>query len=196
MIPTASMRAMAGSLKEAMEARPNGKWESKLPWYTTAMGGLGGALAAQKLLPEKYQALGQLGGALLGTGIGLHGGEASGRKIDERKARAAAKTAEEGPSVVGTLGKSLLGLGVGAGAGYGAMELADHVMRRGGTGPGIPATGAARWIPAASAALGAASPILYQQTLQKLREAHLAKKGGGYDGKESRDGALRPLPRL
>lgn len=62
-----------------------GAWENKLPWYTTAAAGTGGASLGQKLTPQKYKGLGTVAGALLGTGLGLEVGTPIGRTIDRRK---------------------------------------------------------------------------------------------------------------
>lgn len=56
-----------------------------LPWYTTAAGATAGTLAASKLMPQKYKAVGQIGGALLGTAAGLEGGKAIGRAVSKPK---------------------------------------------------------------------------------------------------------------
>ena len=64
-----------------------GAVENKLPWYTTALGGTGGALLGQKLLKKK-PVVGALLGTLAGTGIGLETGGALGRKIDTMRKKA------------------------------------------------------------------------------------------------------------
>jgi hypothetical protein len=63
-----------------------GQMENKLPWYTTAGLGAAGGLAGNALLPGKLKALGTVGGTLLGTGLGLEGGTALGKRLDERAA--------------------------------------------------------------------------------------------------------------
>jgi hypothetical protein len=60
-----------------------GPWESKLPWYTTAAGATGLGLMGQNVLPKKYKALGAVGGALLGTGLGLESGTRLGKGLDK-----------------------------------------------------------------------------------------------------------------
>jgi len=65
-----------------------------LPWYTTAAGATGGVLAAQKFLPKKYKGIGQIGGALLGTGLGLEGGKAIGKRLEKPATPTMPKTAE------------------------------------------------------------------------------------------------------
>jgi len=176
-----SMRSMAEELKLA-EVRPQappsapapaapgvaGKVESKLPWYTTAAGSLTGAAAggavANKLLPKKLQLAGKVGGALLGTAVGLEGGEALGRRIDRRKTAAAH---EEKGSPAKLLGKSLLGLGAGIGAGYlGARAL----------GGGMHPSTAAKMAPFVGGALGLATPLMYHGIVERMREEHLKKQ--------------------
>jgi len=75
-----------------------GPWENKLPWYTTAAGASGGALAAQKLVPQKYKGVASIGGALAGTALGLEAGTPLGRKLDKRRD---APSRDEDPSYVG-----------------------------------------------------------------------------------------------
>ena len=59
-------------------------YEEDLPWYGVTAGGvIGGELGRE--LARKHPVLGTLGGALLGTAAGLHGGKGIGRKIDSRQ---------------------------------------------------------------------------------------------------------------
>jgi hypothetical protein len=69
-----------------------GPMENKLPWYTTAGMGTAGAMAGSHLVPAKYKTLGAIGGTLLGTGVGLEGGTAIGRELDQRKLRKVANS--------------------------------------------------------------------------------------------------------
>jgi hypothetical protein len=61
-----------------------------LPWYGVTAGSILGGAAGSKLVPKKYQLLGTLGGGLLGTAAGLHGGEALGKRLDRGLAKSAA----------------------------------------------------------------------------------------------------------
>ena len=54
-----------------------------VPWYTSALGGAAGALAGGKL--KKYKTLGQLGGTLVGTGVGLTAGRVIAKRLKARK---------------------------------------------------------------------------------------------------------------
>ncbi len=55
-----------------------------VPWYTTAAGATSGLMAAKKFLPKKYQAVGQIGGALLGTGAGLAVGKPIAKRLEKK----------------------------------------------------------------------------------------------------------------
>lgn len=59
-------------------------YEEKMPWYTTAGLGTAGAMVGKKLL-KKAPGVGAVIGALAGTGMGLEGGTALGKKLDQRK---------------------------------------------------------------------------------------------------------------
>lgn len=172
-----SMQKMAEELKLALagSAASPGKVEQKMPWYTTAAGGLlgsaaGGALAG-KYLPKKYKLLGQLGGALAGTAVGLEGGEALGRMVDQKLA--AAETKPESP--VRVLGKSLLGMGAGMGAGVLIPKGIDAAVTAVRGRPIMPQS-AATIAPLVGGALGLAAPLLQYATLQKMREQHVKKQ--------------------
>ena len=71
-------------MREELE-KTAGWMKDDLPWYTTAAGATGATLAAGKLVPKKYKAVGQIGGALLGTAAGLEGGKAIGRAFEKPK---------------------------------------------------------------------------------------------------------------
>lgn len=86
----ARLRARRGENPDGSLKYAAGKAETYVPWYGTALGGVGGAMLGKKLLLKKLQAVGALGGTLLGTAVGLHGGEAAGRAID-RKLKTAGK---------------------------------------------------------------------------------------------------------
>lgn len=64
-----------------------GNMENRLPWYGTVGLGAAGGLAGQHVAPAKYKTLGLLAGTLLGTGVGLEGGLAAGKALDQRAAR-------------------------------------------------------------------------------------------------------------
>ncbi len=55
-----------------------------IPWYTTAAGATGGVMAGKKFLPKKYQGIGQIGGALLGTAAGLGVGKPLAKKFEKK----------------------------------------------------------------------------------------------------------------
>ena len=176
--------------EELYKLAEKGAFESKLPWYSTAAGGLLGTAAGGSLVPQKYKLLGQLGGALAGTGAGLEGGERIGRWLDRQKARRTPpedqqKTAEEkkpekksGPGRV--LGASLLGMGAGMGAGYLIPKGIDAALVAAGKQPIMPSTASGLGT-FAGGALGLAAPLLHYATLQRMREEHLknqeAKRG-------------------
>jgi len=184
------------AMREEFEKKAS--WaKDDLPWYTTAAGATAGTLGAAKLVPKKYRAAGQIGGALLGTAVGLEGGKAIGRKFD--------KTASQGGSIVDSLpehgeqapedegplpppppvdmskvrkrlpphpavtaGKSLAGLGIGMAAGYAGMRGIDHLLGS-AQGGGIPSSKLMWAIPAVTAALGTAYPYMHEATVDKMR---------------------------
>lgn len=53
-----------------------------IPWYTTAAGATAGALLGQRL--KRKKTLGQIGGAVLGTGVGLVGGKLLARRLEKK----------------------------------------------------------------------------------------------------------------
>lgn len=71
-------------LEKKLEKTGEGSAEKYLPWYGAAAGGTGGALLGEKVVPKRLRGLGMVGGALVGTGVGLHSSEAVGRAIDKR----------------------------------------------------------------------------------------------------------------
>lgn len=73
---------------KAKEKKAAGPVESKLPWYTTALGGTSGAMVGRKLL-KKSPVAGALLGTLAGTAAGLEGGEALGKRVDKMRKQAA-----------------------------------------------------------------------------------------------------------
>jgi hypothetical protein len=73
------------AMKEALRKQAFADAED-IPWYTTAAGATGGVLAGKKLLPKKYQAVGQIGGALLGTAAGLGVGKPLAKKLEKKSA--------------------------------------------------------------------------------------------------------------
>lgn len=73
--------------EEEEEEKEAGAAETYLPWYGAAIGGTGGGLLGEKLAPAKYRTLGTLGGALVGTGLGLHPAVVAGRAIDRARAK-------------------------------------------------------------------------------------------------------------
>ncbi len=185
--------------------KASGWAKEDLPWYTTAAGATGATLAASKLVPKKYKAVGQVGGALLGTAAGLEGGKAIGRMVEKPKlatgqvVESLPETADTSPEEDGplpppppkdmaksrkeklphpavTLGKSVAGLGLGMGAGYAGMKGLDYGLEK-VRGKGLP-TNKLMWaIPATTAVLGMAYPYLHQATVDKMREAHLERLG-------------------
>ena len=90
--PMAVFRGLRGLFNPDVEeekAAEAGWWEGHLPWYTSAAGGAAGSMIGSKVVPTKYKTLGNIGGALLGTGIGLHPGEALGRAVDKARSKEA-----------------------------------------------------------------------------------------------------------
>lgn len=153
-----------------------------LPWYTTAAGATGGTLTAGRLLPKKYRALGQVGGALLGTGAGLAVGKPLAKKLEKK---ASEDTAFEGTEESGlkkpphpalTAAKTVGGLGVGMLAGYGGMKAVDEILKH-TRGRGLPRGSALMWaVPLVTGAGGLAYNHLQQQTLEKMRRDHLMRQ--------------------
>jgi hypothetical protein len=178
---------------------PNvGPMEKNLPWYGVTAGSVLGGAAGAHLVPKKYQLLGTLGGGLLGTAVGLHGGEALGRKIDLAREKTAEEVQVEDqapptapvaaplpPSPAWTLAKHVAGLGLGTAAGYAGMRGADALIRRAG-GAGIPRGSALQWaIPLVTGAGGLAYSHLQQRTLDKMREDHLKRQEMKRDSKST-----------
>lgn len=143
-----------------------------IPWYTTAAGATGGLMAAKKFLPKKYQGVGQIGGALLGTAAGLGVGKPLAKKL-EKKAEA---EEPKPPHPALTAAKTVGGLGVGMLAGYGGMKAIDAGLQK-VRGRGLPKGNAAMWaVPLAAGAGGLAYSHLQQRTLDKMREDHLKRQ--------------------
>lgn len=193
------MQSMRSELeKQALGApqRP-GKMESKLPWYSSAGGGMlghaaGGALA-KRFLPKKLQLAGQLAGTLVGTGLGLESGTALGKKLDKTAAKGEVGDIEKKPSKMKgelkevaakdgegehpgvTLAKSLAGFGTGMGAGYLAARGANAALKRSGADQ-IPRAVAYKAIPILTGLGGLAYTTAQQRTLDKMRQQHLKRQ--------------------
>ena len=187
-----AIRAMADVfLKEAMGTMPQaqpqaqqkqpGKMEKYLPWYGAAGLGMVGHEAG-KLLPKKYQMAGRIGGTLLGTGLGVHGGEAIGKRLDQRKTAAAEEKMPPHPGA--TLGKSLLGFGVGTAAGYAGMKGLDALMRARG-GSGLPRNAVMSALPLVTGLGGLAYTQMQNKTVGKMRQDHLQRQEKKRGSKES-----------
>jgi hypothetical protein len=195
-----SMKAMGEELKLAF-AEP-GKAEKYLPWYGSAGLGAIGHEVGKRALPGKLKTLGAIGGAVLGAGLGVHGGEALGRKIDQRKSRRPpeddppmsiqpvpgpqppaklAAAEKKKPSAGRVLGSSLLGMGAGMGAGYGASK-GLHALSRATGGKGLIPSTAARAMPFVGGAIGMTAPLLHYATLQNMREEHAKKQEQDHGG--------------
>lgn len=119
-----------------------GRGEKYMPWYGAAGLGALGQTAGTRLAPGKFKALGGLAGALAGTGIGVHAGEAVGKAMDKR-------AAEEPPAVekpdynktlrriamrqAGTTAKEIgavaLPLAAGMGTGFGIQKYMERTGR-------------------------------------------------------------------
>jgi hypothetical protein len=86
--------------------------QKTLPWYTTGAGALLGGHAGAGG-SGKMRLARTLGGAMLGTGVGLHGGEAIGKKIDRMRAKRKEKRGEiektSGYRALGALGGAAVG---------------------------------------------------------------------------------------
>ncbi len=184
MIDPQSMKSMAQNMAQKPVQAAQGSMSKYLPWYSSAAGGMTGAHLAGKVVPKKYKFLGQLAGTLLGTGAGLHTGEAVGKALDKRKAAMNVKQAEaeeKAPHPGVTLAKSLGGFGLGMAGGYAGMKGLDALMRAGG-GKGLPKHVALKALPVVTGLGGLAYQQMQNRTLDKMREDHLnrqEKKRGG-----------------
>lgn len=76
-------------MEKKLEKTGEGTAEKYLPWYGAAAGGTGGALLGEQVVPRRLRGVGMVGGALIGTGIGLHSAEALGRAIDGSQEKSA-----------------------------------------------------------------------------------------------------------
>lgn len=111
-------------------AKQPGKMQTYMPWYGAAGLGALGAHYGGKVLPKKYKLLGQVGGTLLGTAMGVHGGEAVGKRLDRSKTAAEQEPVKKPWShAAKTVGTGLAGLGVGTLAGYGASKGLQAALR-------------------------------------------------------------------
>lgn len=181
-IPAGAMRSMRKGIEDSAYG---GTMHQYLPWYGVTAGGILGGAAGAKLMPKKYQLLGTLGGGLLGTAAGLHGGEAIGKKLDERMAKSAAAEEYKPPHPALTAAKSLGGMGVGMLAGYGGMQAADAILKK-TRGQGLPRGSKAMWaVPIMTGAGGLAYSHMQQKTLEKMRKDHLARQEKKRGSKES-----------
>jgi hypothetical protein len=152
----------------AQQAVP-GKVEKYLPWYGAAGLGMAGHELG-KLAPKKYQMLGRIGGTLLGTGLGVHGGEAAGRLLDKPKTAAEVQKKSPVSEIAKTLGLATLGGATGMAAGYGAGHLVDYAMKK-TTGQGVP-TGKLRAVaPLLGLGTGTAYALLEHAKQKKIRNA-------------------------
>jgi hypothetical protein len=124
-------------IKPAPEPGHNEKY---MPWYTAAgLGAIGHSLGGLAV-PAKYKMLGGAAGAVAGTVLGVHGGEALGRAMDKRAEeepvgppdynktlrriamRQAGTTAKE-------VGAIALPMAAGMGTGFGLQKLLEHSGR-------------------------------------------------------------------
>jgi hypothetical protein len=162
-------------LAQASEQAPDpGPYQTYLPWYGAALSGAGAHELARRVLPQKYRAAGSIGSALVGTGAGVHGGEALGKLIDKLKAKKE-KTAEKKDR--GSVGRMLRVVGQGAGglatgilAGYGAGHGIQHLVER--AGRKIPKSALLTYgIPAAGGGMGLAHSIWKAREAEELRRA-------------------------
>ena len=154
--------------------------EKYLPWYGAAGLGMVGHEAG-KLLPKKLQMLGRIGGTLAGTALGVHGGEAVGKKLDQRQLRKQADYGDENggntpapknrvKEVAKTVGKGLAGMSAGTLAGYGAGKAVEHGARA--VGKPVSKAALVRYgIPAAGAGLGTAYSLWKAREAQELKSA-------------------------
>jgi hypothetical protein len=83
--PGLSTRSSVGAVREKVAAKPIFD-ANDIPWYPTAAGATAGTLLGQKLRNRKT--MGQVGGAVLGTGVGLVGGKLLARKLINRQKKA------------------------------------------------------------------------------------------------------------
>jgi len=170
-----------------------------IPWYTTAVGATGGAMAAKKFLPKKYQGVGQIGGALLGTAAGLGVGKPLAKKLEKKAEVPSVEDISEGgytpeqakamhgvlrqheqakkpPHPALTAAKTVAGGGLGMLAGYGGMKAIDAGLQK-VRGRGLPKGSPAMWaVPLAAGAGGLAYSHLQQRTLDKMRADHLKRQ--------------------
>jgi len=176
MIEVRSMQKMAEELKIALAAP--GSAQPKLPWYTTAVGGLAGAAGGKalsaKFLPKGLRTVGHVGGLLAGTAAGLEGGEAVGRYLDKRKV-----AAEKVKGPLRTLGDGLVGITVGAGAGY-LVGMGANAALKAITGKSVSPSLAYQALPALGAASGLAMQYFQNKAADKMREANQKKQETRY----------------
>ncbi len=159
------MQKVAEQLRDAVET---GTFEKYFPAYTSAVGGYLGS-RVKNVLPKNMQTAGATLGTIVGTGMGLHGGEAVGKKLDHKKTKTAAE--EEG-AAASVLGKSLLGFGAGTALGYAGLKGFDALAGK----PVVSSPAARAALPVIGGALGMAYPHLHSMTVEKMRRAHLKKQ--------------------
>lgn len=165
-----SLRVMRAELEKRADLAED------MPWYTTAAGVTGGTLLGAKILPPKYHALGQIGGALLGTAAGLKAGNYLGKKMKKPQVGpekvAAAEEKPDHPAK--TLAKGVLGLGAGMGGGYLGMKGLQHLT--GGSSSPIKGSKLMWAVPAITGAGGLIYSQMQGQMLDKMRRDHLKRQ--------------------
>jgi hypothetical protein len=182
-----------------------GKMEKYMPWYGAAgLGAVGHHLG--KMVPKKYQFAGSVAGTLAGTALGVHGGEALGRKLDQRKTAEARPGFEKYKRMVGALEESkkrgdfihhphektaakeekpphpgaTLGkslLGFGLGTAGGYLGVKGvNALMKSRGGPGLPSSAALTALPVVTGLGGLAYSRMQGKTLKKMRGDHLSRQ--------------------
>jgi hypothetical protein len=161
-----------------------GRNEKYMPWYTAAGAGAIGHSLGGLVVPPKYKMLGGAAGAVAGTVLGVHGGEALGRAMDKR-----ADASQQPPDYNKTLrrialrqtgttlkeiGSIALPLAAGMGTGFGIQKYMEHTGRS--AAPVAKKLLAASAIPAVGLTVGAAykaAKHLKDQEFQRIRQEEM-----------------------
>jgi hypothetical protein len=118
-------------MAEMLKVAKRGPAETYMPWYGAAGLGGTGAVLAQEAAPKRLKIPAAIAGSLVGTGVGVHGGERLGRALDKlRKAKEKKAAAKKEPTPGALVGAGLAGLGLGTAGGYGAGKLLERAARK------------------------------------------------------------------
>lgn len=128
---------------DLMKVAMGGSREKYLPWYGAAGLGTLGQHAGYKFAPPKLKMIGGVAGALAGTGLGVHAGEAVGRAMDKRAAEMPQPQPQapdynktlrriamrQAGTTVKEIGAVTLPLAAGMGAGFGIQKYMERTGR-------------------------------------------------------------------